>query len=249
MNIGAQFFTIREACKDLDGLALSLRKVADIGYRYVQISGTCEFEAQWLAAELKKNGLGCVVTHTAPAKLMEDPAKVAAEHTVFGCDNVGLGYWRFDETDEAKSYATYMKSFKPVAEVLRANGKYFMHHNHANEFQKIDGKLVIEKLAEDFEPQELGFILDTYWVQKAGGDPAAWIERFSGRLPVIHLKDYKFDASMAVVGEGNINFDRVFEKAESAGVQYMMVEQDNCQGEDPFDCLRRSYEYLKSCGF
>ena len=66
---------------------------------------------------------------------------------------------------------------------------------------------------------------------------------------MIHLKDYNFDATMAVVGEGNINFDRVFEKAESAGVKYMMVEQDNCNGEDPFECLRRSYEFLKSCGF
>ena len=54
---------------------------------------------------------------------------------------------------------------------------------------------------------------------------------------------------MEVVGEGNINFDRVFEKAESAGVQYMLVEQDKCNGEDPFDCLKRSYDYLRSCGF
>ena len=50
-------------------------------------------------------------------------------------------------------------------------------------------------------------------------------------------------------GEGNINFDRVFEKAEAGGTQYMLVEQDNCNGEDPFDCLRRSYEYLKAEGF
>ena len=106
-----------------------------------------------------------------------------------------------------------------------------------------------EIIAEDFSADELGFILDTYWIQKGGADPAQWIEKFSGRLPVIHLKDYAYDAMMAVVGEGNINFDRVFEKAESAGVQYMMVEQDKCYGEDPFDCLKRSYDYLKSCGF
>ena len=48
MEIGAQFFTLREQCKTLDDFALSLRKVADIGYRNVQISGTCAFEAQWL---------------------------------------------------------------------------------------------------------------------------------------------------------------------------------------------------------
>ena len=71
----------------------------------------------------------------------------------------------------------------------------------------------------------------------------------AGRIPCIHLKDYAYDQVMAPVGEGNINFDRVFEKAEAGGTQYMLVEQDNCNGEDPFDCLRRSYEYLKAEGF
>ena len=54
---------------------------------------------------------------------------------------------------------------------------------------------------------------------------------------------------MAEVGEGNINFARVFEKAEAGGTKYMLVEQDDCNGEDPIDCLRRSYPYLHSFGF
>ena len=249
MEIGAQFFTLREFCKDTDSFAESLKKVADIGYRCVQISGTCEFEPEWLAQQLEKNGLRCVVTHTAPAKLMADPVQVAKDHTVFGCDNVGLGYYKFEPENPQGDYAYYLQTYKPVAAALKENGKYFMHHNHSYEFRKVDGKLVIERLAEDFSADELGFILDTYWVQKAGGDPAAWIEKLAGRLPVIHLKDYLFDASMAVVGEGNINFDRVFEKAEAAGTRYMLVEQDNCNGEDPFECLKRSYDYLKACGF
>lgn len=249
MEIGAQFYTIREVCKDLEGFAESLKRVADIGYRYVQISGTCPFEPEWLKKELEKNDLKCVLTHTPPAQLQEDAVQVAKDHTIFGCDNVGLGYYKFDETDETKNYANYLATYAPIAKTLKENGKYFMHHNHAYEFQKLDGKLVIDRLAEDFPADLLGFTLDTYWVQKGGGDPAQWIEKLAGRLPVIHLKDYAFDAVMAVVGEGNINFDRVFEKAESAGVKYMLVEQDNCNGEDPFDCLTRSYRYLKSCGF
>ena len=46
-----------------------------------------------------------------------------------------------------------------------------------------------------------------------------------------------------------INFGRVFERAEAAGTRYMLVEQDDCHGEDPFECLRRSYAYLRSWGF
>ena len=54
---------------------------------------------------------------------------------------------------------------------------------------------------------------------------------------------------MAVISEGNINFDRVFEKAEKSKTEYMLVEQDDCNGEDPFDCLKRSYKYLRANGF
>ena len=112
-----------------------------------------------------------------------------------------------------------------------------------------DGKLVIEKLMEDMPADIMGFTLDTFWVQAGGGDPALWLEKLAGRIPCIHLKDFTYGRKMAVVGEGNINFDRVFEKAEKGGTQYMLVEQDDCNGEDPIDCLRRSYEFLRSRGF
>ncbi len=249
MEIGAQLYTVRDFCKTTEDLAETLKKIAEIGYKNVQVSGTCEYEAEWLAAELKKNGLKCVITHTPPAKMLENAKKVAADHTILGCNNVGLGYYRFDEEDPNCTYANFIKTYTPVIEMLYDCGKCFMYHNHAREFQKLNGKVILQKLAEDFAPEKLGFILDTYWVQVGGGDPAEWIRKLSGRVPCIHLKDYAYDAQMAVIGEGNINFDRVFEQAEKAGTQYMLVEQDKCYGEDPFDCLARSYQYLKARGF
>ena len=63
------------------------------------------------------------------------------------------------------------------------------------------------------------------------------------------MKDCGYDRTMEPIGVGNINFDRIFEAAEKAGTRYMLVEQDNCNGMDPFDCLKISYDYLKACGF
>lgn len=246
MEIGAQFYTLRDFCKDLNSFAETLKKVADIGYKTVQISGTCGYEPEWLKSELKKNGLKCVLTHTPADKLQNDPAKVAAEHDLFDCKYVGLGWFGFEEENHLDDF---IRVYTPVAEVLRQSGKYFMYHNHDGEFKKFNGKLVLETLAENISPEIMGFTLDTFWVQAGGGDPAQWIERLSGRVPCIHLKDYSFGRKMAPIGEGNINFDRVFEKAESAGTEYMLVEQDDCNGEDPFDCLKRSFEFLKSRGF
>lgn len=248
MKLGAQLYTVRDFTQDLEGLAASLKKIASIGYTTVQLSGTCPFEGEWLKEQLRQNGLSCVLTHVPAAELQTDTDKVIAKHKRFGCAYIGLGYYAFNE-DSNEGYRRFGELYRPVAQQIQSNGLYFMYHNHDQEFDRRDGKLIIERLAEDFPKALMGFTLDTFWVQAGGADPARWIERLSGRVPCIHLKDFAYGRKMAVVGEGNINFERVFEKAESSGTAYMLVEQDDCNGEDPFDCLRRSYQYLKSMGF
>ena len=249
MKIGAQFYTIRDYCKTLEDFSESLKKVADIGYSTVQISGTCAFDAQWLKEELDKNGLKCVITHTAVPRLLNETVAVCDEHKIFGAGCVGLGMHKMPGEDLEAEYAQFLELYKPVAKTIKEQGLYFMYHNHDHEFRKIGGKTILEKMAEDLAPDEMGFTLDTFWVQAGGGDPAQWVKNLAGRIPVIHLKDFAYGRKMAVVGEGNINFDRVFTEAEKAGTKYLLVEQDDCNGEDPIECLRRSYEYLKACGF
>ncbi|MBR4710876.1 MAG: sugar phosphate isomerase/epimerase [Clostridia bacterium] len=248
MRIGAQLFTLREMTQTPDGFAEALKRVADIGYTAVQVSATCPFEADWLRAELEKNGLRCVLTHTPVPRLTGETDKVIAEHGVFGCRCVGLGWWSWKD-EEHMGRADFERLFPPVMKKLRDGGRYFMYHNHDQEFRREDGKPILQWLADTYPADELGFTLDTFWVQAGGGDPAQWLEKLAGRIPVIHLKDYAYGRKMAPVGEGNINFDRVFEKAEAGGTEWMLVEQDDCNGEDPLDCLKRSYDYLRSRGF
>lgn len=247
MIIGAQFYTLRNFCKTLDEFSETLKKVADIGYTSVQISGTCAYEPEWLRDQLKANGLKCAVTHIPGDKLKADPVKVAHDHDIFDCEYVGLGCYNFAAEDATTEKFT--EEYLPVAKAIHSAGKYFMYHNHDAEFKWENGKTILANLAEKISPELMGFTLDTFWVQAGGGDPAAWIEYLSGRVPCIHLKDYSYGRKMAVIGEGNINFDRVFKSAEKAGTKYMLVEQDECYGEDPFDCLARSYKYLSSLGF
>ena len=248
MRIGAQLFTVRDFCKDLDSFSESLKKVADIGYRYVQVSGTCDYDAKWLDFELKKNNLKCVLTHTKPELLLNDTERVIENHNIFGCKNIGLGSYAFLEENIEECFENFKKDYTKVAKLLSENGKYFMYHNHAKEFIKIGGKPVIQLLAEFFPKEILGFTLDTYWIQAGGGNSSDWLEYLSGRVPVIHIKDYAFGPKMAVIGEGNLNFDKIFKSAQEAGTEYLVVEQDDCYGENPFDCLKRSYDYLRARG-
>lgn len=246
MEIGVQLYTVREFCETLEDLSNTLKRLAEIGYKNVQVSCVCKHEPQWLKEELERHGLRCVLTHIPADRLKSEAATVAKEHDVYNCKYVGLGYFDF----EKGTPANFIEELSVVPPTLADAGKYFMFHNHANEFkQEEDGTYYLDRLAQHFPADQMGFTLDTYWVSKAGLDPAAWLRHLKGRVPVIHLKDITPDEKMAVLGEGTIDFDAVFAAAEESGVQYMMVEQDDCYGEDPFACLERSYRYLKQKGF
>ena len=254
MKIGAQLFTVRNSCKDLASFAETLKKVADIGYTTVQVSGTCDFEADWLAEQLKATGLQCVLTHTKPDRILGDPKKVCEDHLRFGCRNVGLGMIPGGKGLTEEKYQKFVTDFKPAATEIVKNGCKFFFHNHCEEFTAFaDGKSCIDKMLEDFTPDELNFTLDTYWVQFAGCSPVEMLQKLKGRLECIHLKDMAIDPAtwehrMAPVGFGNMNFEAIIETAADCDVRYLLVEQDKCYEEDPFDCLKKSYGYLKALG-
>ncbi|MBQ7411398.1 MAG: sugar phosphate isomerase/epimerase [Clostridia bacterium] len=248
MEIGAQFYTLRDHCSNLEDFALSLKKVADIGYRFVQISGVCEYSPEWLDAELKKNGLKCVLTHYGADEIKNHPDEVAKRHAMFGCKYIGLGCMPNGIVTE-ESTRTFINEYKPSAQILKENGAQLFYHNHDMEFQKTaDGKWILEKIVEGFEPSELQFTLDTYWVQHGGADVCDVIDMLAGRLKCVHLKDFLMvngEQRMAPVGRGSLNFPKILKHLEDAGCEYALVEQDHTYGEDPFECLKESYEYLR----
>ncbi len=254
MQLGAQLYTVRKYTKTLDDFAQTLQRIADIGYKTVQVSGTCEFEPEWLKEQLDSTGLRCVLTHTKPDKLIADPERVTAEHSVFGCKYIGLGSMeRPDKEKPEEYYPLFRQTYLPIAECIKKSGGKFMYHNHAFEFERIgeNGENILELMARDFHAEDLSFILDTYWVQAAGGDPASWIKKLSGRLECVHLKDMTFEKDetrMASVYEGNMNFDAIIEACAEAGTEYLLVELDNSYDKDPFDCLAQSFKNLKDRG-
>jgi sugar phosphate isomerase/epimerase len=252
MILGAQLYTVRHHAKDLDSFAETLKKVADIGYTTVQVSGTCDYEPEWLRDRLKETGLKCVLTHTKADKILADPAALCDAHKIFDCRNIGLGGLGKGFTDE--KYAQFVSDFKSATETIVANGCKFFFHNHCEEFKRgADGKTYIDRMMEDFTPDQLNFTLDTYWVQYAGCDPCDTLRALKGRLECIHLKDMRIDPTdwthlMAPVGYGNMNFEKIIDTAGQCDVKYMLVEQDKCYDEDPFECLKKSYEYVRSLG-
>ena len=92
MKIGAQLYTVRDACQTLDGFADTLARVADMGFSTVQISGTCDYEGDWLAEQLKKNGLRCDLTHIELPEITDTTDALVEKHNTFSCPCIGIGY-------------------------------------------------------------------------------------------------------------------------------------------------------------
>ena len=251
MILGAQLYTLRNQCKTLEDFSETLKKVAQIGYTAVQVSGVCPYEGEWLAEELKKNGLTAPLTHTAFREITEQTEETLKKHQAFDCRRIGLGSAPGGTTDE--TFPGFLQAITPAAKYFAKNGAKFYYHNHWKEFvrSKEDGRYFMEKLCDAFPPEELGIVLDTYWVQFAGGDPTAWIRALKGRVDCVHFKDMVYgekEHRMCPVGEGNLNWTGILQACKESGTEYIFVEQDDCYGEDPFECLARSYRFLASFG-
>jgi sugar phosphate isomerase/epimerase len=123
------------------------------------------------------------------------------------------------------------------------------YHNHALEYSQRDGRTVLDDIFAHTSPEHLQAELDIYWVQAGGGDSAAACRRLVGRLPLLHVKDCtvtaKGERQFAEVGHGNLNITKILNAAEAGGCKWFIVEQDTCPG-DPFECIKRSLDYLKS---
>lgn len=248
MRIGAQLYTVRDFCQTKEGIEETFRRVADMGYEIVQMSGSCPYEGEWLQEMLNQYHLRCVLTHYSPAEMLADPVQVAKKHQLFGCRHIGLGSFK----SVCEQYDAFRAQYTPVMEKFREQGHLFMYHNHGAEFEKLpNGKPVIYDMRDTFAADLMGFTLDTYWIQYGGMVPDRVIRDFAGRVPCIHLKDMGITGKehrILPVGSGTIDFERVLSACEDAKTEFVLVEQDHCNGEDPFDCLKKSYDYLHALG-
>ena len=248
MEIGAQLYTVRTYCQNEADLGRTLERIADIGYRCVQLSALGPIAPRRVKALCDQNGLSIALTHNAEGGFLDHIDQLIEEHLLYGCRYVGLGYLpeRYHSPDWLPCFAD---DFGPAAEELRRAGLKMMYHNHAFEFARFpDGKTLMQHLLEMMPASLMGVTADTYWLQFGGIDVVAWLRRHADRLHCVHLKDYAisgFEARMAAVGQGNLDFPGILSELEQNGVtEYALVEQDDCYGASPFSCLRQSHRNI-----
>jgi len=248
-QIAAQLYTLREFTKTPAEIADTMKKVAQIGYESVQVSGMGRIDPHELRKIVDGEGLSICATHTAYDRMKNETAAVIEEHHILGCKHPAIGGLPTDYRN-ADGFHKFAKEASEVAKKLAESGLTWSYHNHSFELEKFGDKVGLEILRTESDPKYFNLEIDTYWIQHGGGDPAEWISRCKGRIPLLHLKDMGNKGGQPImmeIGEGNLNWRRILDAAKKAGVEWYIIEQDTCQ-RDPFESLAISLRNMKAWG-
>jgi sugar phosphate isomerase/epimerase len=245
-GIAIQLYTLRDpAKKDLDD---TLKKVADMGWRYVQWSGMPSLPADKIRAALDKAGLKAIACHTSVESFEKNFDQEVAFWKTVGCKDVAPGGMMKDCTANLDAWLNGCKRLDTLGAKLRAAGMRLSFHNHAMEFGKFEGdpRTKHQILMDSTKPENLYAELDIAWAHIAGVDVPAYFRKLKGRVKVVHAKDAVIESKkhkFVPLGQGSVPWKEVFAAGKDAGVEWWIYEQDSGQG-SPFDFSRVSYEFL-----
>lgn len=244
-TIAVQLYTLRNFTKTPGDIEKTLKKVKDMGYNAVQVSGMGPVDPVFLKDLVNSLELKICATHVSFERLKTDIKAVINEHKLWDCQYVGVGSMPPEYHKDKEGYMRFAREASAIADELAANGLRLIYHNHNFEFQKYDGITGLDILLKETSPT-LGFEIDTFWVQAGGGNPVQWLKKTAGRIDVVHFKDMEIvdgKQVMAAIGEGNLDWPSIVEVCREINVKWYAVEQDECP-RDPFDCLASSLNYL-----
>lgn len=238
-SIALQLYTVRDQLsQDTPG---TVQRVAEIGYRAAEIVGATRAEVGPL---LEKNGIRAVSAHVSLDDLA-DPKAILTELAGLGCQAAALAFLPAERRQTVAAVREVADAINGAARIASELGLRFGYHNHAFEFEPLEGTNVFDVLAQETDPKTVFFELDVYWLARAGIDPAARIEALAGRVPLIHVKDMANDEnhSFAPVGTGVLDWERILSAAAASGSEWYIVEQD--VSADPFTDIATSLRNLE----
>ena len=252
--IGLQLYTVRD--KINANQQETLEKLAQIGYNSLEAAGYnmndrtfYGMEPKAFADHLKGLGMPLHSSHTVYEPdsadiVCEDAAKTGAEYIIYP-------YLPDQFRENLDGFKATADKFNKMGEIAKKHGLKFGYHNHAFEFDKMEGQVPYDVLLSETDPDLVVFEMDLYWVTRGGYDPVEYFKKYPGRFELWHVKDMvpSEDQFFAPVGRGRIDFERIFAEKATAGMEYFFVEQDRFRDLDPFESVEISFNYLNTAKF
>lgn len=244
--IGLQLYSIREDCAR--DLPRTLEAVAQMGYAGVEFAGYYGYGAQELRDLLDAVGLKCCGTHIGLDTLLADELPRTVEFN----QALGNEYLIVPGLTEARrssraAWRDTAQVFNEIAERLQPYGMRTGYHNHWVEFQPLDGELPWDTFFGNTR-QDVIMQLDIGNALHGGGDPIPYIARYPGRAITVHLKEHSATDPTALIGEGDVPWQRVFDLCEREGrTEWYIVEQESYKF-PPLEVVARCLDQLRAMG-
>jgi sugar phosphate isomerase/epimerase len=264
-RVGLQLYTVRDLMKkDFEG---TIAKVAQTGYKEVEFAGYFGKSPQDVRKILDANNLVSPSEHVAYDVVQKKwPETLEAAHTI-GQTFVVCPWIEVSQRKEADGWKRAADLFNRAGEASQKAGIQFAYHNHAFEFEPspaLGGKLVYDFLLAETDPKLVKMEMDLCWITVGGHDPLEYFNRYPGRFPLVHVKDWSTKGPgahdyegatgpsskpghLVDPGQGEVDFKRIFAASGKAGIQHYFVEND--EAKSPFDDLKISYDYLAQVRF
>jgi sugar phosphate isomerase/epimerase len=250
--IGLELYTVRELfAKDPAG---TLRQVAAAGYKEVEIGPSVK--PALLNSYLRAAGLTLPSVYFDVPKTLEDWKK-----TVEVAKNYGVRYMVVGDNPrlDAEAWKRRAELFSQCGPLSLSAGMQFCYHAHFNEFARVDNTCGYDIMLTHCDAKLLKMEMDVFWGVYAGIDPVTYFQRYPGRFPLLHIKDLYKDVAVnphespadegpnpfAPVGQGKIDWPKIFAHAGEAGTKHIFVEQDRCNM-PPLEAIKISFDYLKN---
>jgi sugar phosphate isomerase/epimerase len=265
-RIGLQLYTVREAMKtDVPG---TIAKVAATGYKEVEFAGYFDHSPKDIRGMLDKNGLVSPSCHVSYAEVENKWPETLEAAQVVGHSYVICPWIDVSQRTAPDGWQKAAALFNKAGEAAKKAGIQFGYHNHSFEFEtypSLNGKLAYDFLLAELDPKNVIMEMDLCWINVAGKDPLAYFEKYPGRFPLVHVKDYvndpnstssfsgatgpsvNFKGHLADVGQGSIDWKRIFAQSGKGGIKHYFVENDDPKS--AFDDIKISYNYLHELHF
>lgn len=242
-QIALQLYTVRRlAADDLPG---TLRAVAAAGYRTVELAGLPEIPPGELVRMLGDAGLSVVASHEGIEALREDAPAVSDRMAELRCPRVVVPWIPEDDRRTVEAVRRFASELRTFARTFARRGLRLAYHNHAFEFETLDGTTIWDVLLDELSP-DVDIELDVYWASVGGRDPVAEIRATAGRVRLLHMKDRAAgpEPHDEPAGQGILPFAEIVHAARSAGVEWYIVEQDDPR--EPLRDIGTAFGYLVS---
>jgi sugar phosphate isomerase/epimerase len=254
-KVGIQLYTLREQIPhDVKGV---IEKIAKAGYKEVETFGYSAKGGYWdmdpksFKDLLKTNGLTSPSGHFVIDDFITSGDKELLKPLIAGAAAVDNHYFTIAHMGEAirKSLDDYKKitgRLNEAAELVAQSGLKLAYHNHDFEFHKYEGGATgYEIMLNGVDKNLVRFEMDIYWVVRSGNDPVALFNKYPGRFVMWHVKDMdKANPGINTeVGTGTIDFKNIYKHAKQAGLEHLIVEQENFS-KDPFASIKQSFDYV-----